>query len=134
MINEEINQLLSKSLSLENKLLNLFSLRLFDNSERIRAANIVCSIAFEHAESAKILISTGNLTSATGLVRLQYEALVRAMWLLYSASDVAVSKLMAELTDDNAHRANKLPMLTEMLVKLDGKAPEEAMDALKEFK
>ncbi|WP_437438175.1 DUF6988 family protein [Microbulbifer thermotolerans] len=58
----------------------------------------MCSIAFEHAESAKMLISGGNLTSATGLVRLQYEALVRAMWLLYGAPDSAVSKLTSELT------------------------------------
>jgi hypothetical protein len=94
----------------------------------------MCSIAFEHAESAKILISAGNLTSATGLVRLQYEALVRAMWLLYAASDIAVSKLTSELTQESAHRANQLPMLSEMLDKLQGKAPQEPLDMLVEFK
>jgi len=52
----------------------------------------MCSVAFEHAESVKVLIASGNFTSALGLVRLQYEALVRAMWLLYSASDIAVSR------------------------------------------
>ena len=68
------------------------------------ASKVMCSIAFEHAESAKILISAGNLTSATGLVRLQYEALVRAMWLLYAASDTAVSKLTSDLTQETATR------------------------------
>lgn len=66
------------------------------------ASRVMCSIAFVHAESAKMLISGGNLTSATGLVRLQYEALVRAMWLLYAASDTAVSKLTSELTQEAA--------------------------------
>ncbi|MCO1337211.1 hypothetical protein MO867_23100, partial [Microbulbifer sp. OS29] len=72
------------------------------------ASRVMCSIAFEHAESAKMLISAGNLTSATGLVRLQYEALVRAMWLRYAASDIAVSKLTSELTRETATRANNL--------------------------
>jgi len=98
------------------------------------ASKVMCSIAFEHAESAKILISAGNLTSATGLVRLQYEALVRAMWLLYAASDTAVSKLTSDLTQETADRANRLPMLSEMLEKLQGKAPKEPVDMLLEFK
>lgn len=98
------------------------------------ASRVMCSIAFEHAESAKMLISGGNLTSATGLVRLQYEALVRAMWLLYVASDTAVSKLTSELTQEAANKANRLPMLSEMLEKLQGKAPQEPVNMLLEFK
>ncbi|BEJ49250.1 hypothetical protein Ri1_18490 [Aeromonas dhakensis] len=94
----------------------------------------MCSLAFEHAESAKMLISAGNLTSATGLVRLQYEALVRAMWLLYAATDTDVLKLTSELTQETADKANKLPMLSEMLAKLQGKAPQEPLDMLREFK
>ncbi len=56
------------------------------------------------------------------------------MWLLYSASDTAVSKLMCELTEDSSRKANKLPMLIDMLEKLKGKAPQEAVDMLLEFK
>lgn len=120
-----INSLLSRSAELESKLLEFLALAPFDDSERIMASRVMCSIAFEHAESANMLISAGNLTSATGLVRLQYEALVRAMWLLYAASDTAVSKLTSELTQETADRANRLPMLSEMLEKLQGKAPQE---------
>lgn len=129
-----INCLLSRSAELESKLLEFLGLVPFDDSERIMASRVMCSIAFEHAESAKMLISAGNLTSATGLVRLQYEALVRAMWLLYAASDIAVSKLTSELTQETADRANKLPMLSEMLEKLQGKAPQDAVNMLLEFK
>lgn len=56
------------------------------------------------------------------------------MWLLYSASDHAISKLMCELTNESAEKANKLPMLSEMLKSLEGKAPQEALDMLLEFK
>ena len=129
-----INCLLSRSAELESKLLEFMALAPFDDSERIMASKVMCSVAFEHAESAKMLISGGNLTSATGLVRLQYEALVRAMWLLYAASDAAVSKLTSELTQETADRANRLPMLSEMLEKLQGKAPQEPVNMLLEFR
>lgn len=129
-----INILLSRSAELERKLLDFLALAPYDASERITASRVMCSVAFEHAESAKMLISGGNLTSATGLVRLQYEALIRAMWLLYAASDTAVSKLTKELTQEAADKANRLPMLSEMLDKLQGKAPQEPVNMLLEFR
>lgn len=131
---EMINTLLSRSAELEDQLIEFLRLPPFDSSERISTSRVMCSIAFEHAESAKILIASGNLTSATGLVRLQFEALVRAMWLLYAASDQAVSKLSCELTVESAQKANKIPMLTDMLQKLEGKAPQEPLGMLLEFK
>lgn len=134
MIPYTLNDQLAQSAKLESKLVEFLSLKAFTTENRIKGSRILCSVVYEHAESVKILISTGNLTSATGLVRLQYEALVRAMWLLYAASDVAVDKLMAELTNESAQKANKLPMLSEMLTKLEGKASQVAMDALNEFK
>lgn len=134
MSSNNIDNFLTRSLDLENAFIGFLSINDRNNDKRLKASKILCTIVFEHSESVKILISTGNLTSATGLVRLQYEALVRAMWLLYAAPDIAVDKLMAELTNESAQKANKLPMLSEMLTKLDGKAPTEAMDALNEFK
>lgn len=134
MSTNSLDYFLARSLELENDLLCFLSIEERYYDKRVKASKILCTIVFEHSESIKILISTGNLTSATGLVRLQYEALVRAMWLLYAASDVAVDKLMAELTNESAKKANNLPMLSEMLTKLEGKAPEVAMDALNEFK
>ena len=94
----------------------------------------MCSVSFEHSESAKMLLAAGNFTSALGLVRLQYEAFVRAMWLYFSASEIAVSKLMAGLTHESVKRAERLPMLSEMLKKLESKAPKVALDQLLEFK
>lgn len=129
-----INYLLSRSAELERSLLGFLVLPPFDDSQRIMVSRVMCSITFEHAESAKMLISAGNLTSATGLVRLQYEALVRAMWLLYAATDTDVLKLTSELTQETANKANKLPMLSEMLEKLQGKSPQEPLDMLREFK
>lgn len=129
-----INQLLGRSAELASVLDTFLALEPYDGSPRTVSSRIMCSVAFEHAESARMLIVSGNFTSAVGLFRLQYEALVRAMWLLYSAADNAVSKLMGELTHDGAIRAEKLPMLAEMLNKLEDKAPAEAVAMLREFK
>lgn len=129
-----INEILMRSAELENKITAFFELKPYDNSDRVLSSRIMCSVAFEHAESTKILIASGNFTSATGLLRLQYEALVRAIWLLYAASELSRSTLMSELTHESAKEANKLPMLSEMLKNLEGKAPQEAMDKLFEFK
>jgi len=112
----------------------LFSINFYDTSTRAESAKIMCSVSFEHAESAKMLLTAGNITSALGLVRLQYEAFVRAMWLYFAATDTAVSKLMADLSNESAKRADRLPMLSEMLQKLEGKAPQVALDQLLEFK
>ena len=129
-----INELLSRSAELEEVLVAFFELAPFDNTDRVLSSHIMCSVAFEHAESVKILIASGNFTSATGLLRLQYEALVRAVWLLYAASDLWVSKLMVELTLDSMKKANRLPLLSEMLKQLEGKAPAEALEPILEFK
>ncbi len=130
----DLNILLAQSAELENELLGFLTVPPHEESERVRACRAMCSLSFEHAESVKILIATGNFTSATGLVRLQYEAVVRSMWLYYAASETAVSKLMCELTAESSNKANKLPMLSEMLEKLEGKAPDDAVSMLLEFK
>ena len=93
----------------------------------------MCTVSFQHAQSAKFLFASGNFTSAIGLVRLQYEATVRAIWLLYAASDKSVSLLMSELSEYSMKAANRLPMLSAMLKECEGKAPKNAMDPLLEF-
>jgi len=130
-----MNQLLSRSAELEERLLSFFSVELKSGEDRMTVSRIMCSVSFEHAESLKMLLVANNCTSALGLLRLQYEALVRGMWIMYAANDNTVAKLSAELTNESARRAaNSMPMLSEMLTKLEGKAPEEAMKLLLEFK
>jgi len=50
---------------------------LYDESERYIVSRVMCSISFEHAESIKALIDGNNLISATSLLRLQFETVVR---------------------------------------------------------
>ena len=108
--------------------------RPYDDSDRVRISKIMCSVAFEHAESFKMLLASRNFTSAVGMLRLQFESLVRGVWVLYAASDIELSKLNAELNNENAKRADKLPMLSAMINKLETKAPKNAVDPILEFK
>jgi hypothetical protein len=119
---------------LEERLLELIKWNPFDNSTRKEASRILSIVSFEHSESLKMLIVSGNFTSAIGLLRLQFESFTRALWIFYAASDTAVSKLMVELTSENARKANTLSGLSEMLKKLEGKAPQKVLNQLIEFK
>ena len=105
-----------------------------DDSDRTRISKIMCSVSFEHAESFKILLASRNFTSAIGMLRLQFESLVRGVWVLYAASEIELGTLTAELNNENAKRANNLPMLSEMISKLESKAPENAVNPILEFK
>ena len=107
---------------------------LYDNSQRVKVSRIMCSVSLEHAESFKILLASRNFTSAIGLLRLQFECLVRGMWILYVATDCAVSKLTAELNEKNQKRADNLPMLSEMIKRLEETAPKNAINPILEFK
>lgn len=129
-----IENLVTHSVALEKQLSKLPSLPLKDDSDRYKSSKIMCAIYFEHAESVKMLIASRNFTSSLSLVRLQYESLVRAIWLFYAATDASVSKLMSQLTTESSNKANKIPMLSEMLNNLEGKVPKQVLDMLLEFK
>jgi len=82
----------------------------------------------------KYLIAAGLYTSAAALLRVQYEALVRALWALYVATDAQVELLIAELTQETEKRNSRIPMLSEMLTAIENKAPHAPVAMLKEFK
>lgn len=130
----DITTLLARSVELDMAIAGLIEASYPDTRKRIESGRILCCVSAEHAQSLKALVELGNFTSAVGLLRLQYEALVRAMWVTYSATDEWVEKLSDELTADSAKRANSLPLLSEMLGHLEGKAPSEALLMLHEFK
>ena len=129
-----LDQVLMRSAELDVVLSPFLELPIAIDSDKLRAVRGMCGVAFEHAESVKILIATGNFTSALGLVRLQYEALLRGFWLLYAAPESAVSKLMGEFTREAVGNSEKLPMQAEMIKTLEGKAPKAAMISLSNFK
>lgn len=130
----DIVDLLHRSDELSAELAAFLALPPNNNSARITSSRILCGVSFEHAESVRVLISAGNFTSSLGVLRMQYEALVKAVWALYAASDNTISKLQSDLSAETAKLADKVPPLNEILAELEGKAPPQAIGPLFEFK
>lgn len=129
-----MDQLLSRSAEFEDFVNGLLVHPEAQQSKRTEGARILCAVVMEHALSIKVLMHSHAFTSALGLLRLQYEALVRAHWMIFSASDIMVDKLLSELTNKSAQAANSLPMVSEMMKSMEGKAPQNALQPLIEFK
>ncbi|WP_417311192.1 DUF6988 family protein [Ectopseudomonas khazarica] len=125
------DELLARSAMLEDRLSGFFALPLANASRRFQATQALASLGFEHARSLKHLVAAGLYTSAAALLRVQYESLVRALWVLYVAKDGQADLMLAELTRETAKQASKIPMLSQMLEDIEVQAP---VAQLKEFK
>ncbi len=106
-----------------------------DRSSRIACSRTLCSVSFEHCQAVRVLIANGYFTSSLGVLRMQYDALVKATWVVFAAPDKAIGQLQLELDHDAAAQADRVPTLTEMLTALKGStAPPQAVAMLSEFK
>lgn len=93
---------------LEDRLVGFFALPLVNASSRLQATQALASLGFEHARSLKHLVAAGLYTSAAALLRVQYESLVRALWVLYVAKDGQADLMLTELTHEAAKQAKSL--------------------------
>jgi hypothetical protein len=134
----ELERLLGRSGELQEALMSLLSDAAFDASPRAEASLGLCAVAIEHAMSVRVLMSGGLATSAVGMMRLQFEALTRSMWLLYAANEAAISKMLAPLSPESEHIAKSLPSLNEMIEAIGKRvgthAPAVAHQQLMHFK
>jgi hypothetical protein len=83
-----MDQLLSRSADFEDFVNGLLVHPAAQQSKRTEGARILCAVVMEHALSIKLLMHSHAFTSALGLLRLQYEALVRAHWMIFAASEL----------------------------------------------
>lgn len=121
-----LDTMLRRSDELQATLLHLIKDAEFDGSRRTEGCLRSCSLAMEHATSLRALMTMGLATSAASLMRLQYEALTRAMWSLYAASDAAIEQLLAPLNIENEKIAKKMPSVSEMIAQIGKQVPARA--------
>ncbi len=86
--------------------------------------------AIEHAHYIQNLAEIRNCISAISL----FDALTRAIWLLWEASEKKVERIMQGFSIDTANADNGLPSHVEMIKQIDGKAPAEATRMLNKFR
>ena len=106
-----ITRLLNRSTEFEATLQFEFpeeQLSLPTMEQRHKIAANAALLAIEHASALRASAQVKAMNSAAGLLRLQYEAVLRAAWLLYSASPGQVKKLTSSL-DLDAEQKDWLP-------------------------
>jgi len=131
-----MDELLGKSEALNSEFSRIFEYGPADESKRRVASWLMCSIASEHASSVRQLAMCGNYTSAICIIRSQFEALTRGMWLFYSANDLKIEntmKTLSELSQNADQKPSNADML-KALGNLENKAPKQAVMMLNEFR
>jgi hypothetical protein len=106
-------------------------LRAANDSVRATAGRVLLTVAYEHGVAVHLLARAGLFTSAFGVSRLQFEALVRAVWALCAATEGDLGRLTGELSEDSIAR---LPMVSEMLKRLVGKSPDGVLETFEDFR
>ncbi|WP_256140045.1 DUF6988 family protein [Xanthomonas vasicola] len=96
---------------------------------------LLLTLSIEHAVASRCLLAVGAGPSTVIIHRAQFEALVRAVWVFYCASNDEVACLQDELTQTSETLAARLPMLSNMLQALETvKQATEPLRAFLEFK
>ena len=134
-MDDQLDSMLRRSGELNEAVLRLLDGADFDPSPRGQSAFLACAVSIEHAMSVKVLLSARCPTSVVGLIRMQFEAVTRGIWLLFAAKDRAISQLMGPLSTESEEGASDLPMLTGMIEQIgkrvrSGKAPAAAHQML----
>lgn len=130
-----LDAVLQRSIALNDALLEHLIPAGHDGSLRSTTTASMCGIAMEHADSLRKLLASGNYTSAIALLRLQFEAVTRAVWLLFGASESWLAKLgSSPLTLESEKTAGDSPSMSEMLTAIERKGPPAASQMLAEFK
>ncbi|MCZ8254513.1 MAG: hypothetical protein O9327_02375 [Polaromonas sp.] len=92
-------------------------------------------ITMQHGDAIRILISADLGPSAIGVLRMQYESLLRAVWALFAASESSLAKLAAPLTPGTLKAAKNMGMPQDLLEAVEASpAPADIKRNLREFR
>jgi len=118
-----------------DKLSEIVDFPLFNNTPRLELCFTLSITSMQFAAAVRALCYQKLLLGASANLRSQFEALVRSVWALHSASDLQVTKLSAMLSHENQQAAKNIPSVNDMLAEIE-RVPQLAnlMIAFKEFK
>lgn len=120
----EIQKLIENSDKLKSELLKYFSQYPIQKNLKSELVLNTFDIAFEHSKAISFLISKTLFTTALAVLRLQFDALVRQVWILHVASNEELEKLSSPLIESNANSINNwIPSTHEMLSAVQEKEP-----------
>jgi len=92
-------------------------------------------VASQHSAALLLLLEAGLNVSATGVLRMQYEALLRAVWAFFAAKPAEVAALAAPLTTGTVKAAKSLGMSADLLKAIEASsAPDDLKRSLREIR
>lgn len=133
---ERLDALLERSEAFEQAIANCFAeagLVLAVQNQQHELVATACTLCIEHASVLRAAFTIAAPNSGTAVLRLQYEALLRAAWLLYAATPAHVEKLARSLDLEAEQAAKKVPGYMEMLEAVIKKAPRGLSEPIAEF-
>jgi len=126
---EDLVRILALSEKFDEDVFALLKVGWNTSSQRVAISMAYCKAALEHAISQRVLIEAGLHGTALSLVRLHFEAVVRAAWILQGASDEWVAKFCKPVPDGDLSEPQMGPPIPAMLDAIRQYAP----DAEREF-
>lgn len=135
-LDRSLAQLLVRSELFEDAILGCFSgagLSIDLSGVKHELVASACNLCVEHARTLRSAFAVGSPNSASALLRLQYEALLRATWLMFVASPLHIERLAKTLDLEAEQAAKNLPGYLEMLTAVTKVAPEGLAAPLAEF-
>lgn len=124
----ELASLLTASATLDADLYSLLEDAWNDSSQRHIVCLAFCKAAIEHAASQRVLIGDGLHGTALSLIRLHFESVVRAAWVLYGAKDEWLAKFCAPVPIGDLSEPQMGPPLPVMLGAIESVAPQAALE------
>jgi hypothetical protein len=102
-------------------------------NQRHELAAAACTLCVEHARALRAAFTVVAPNSGSAILRMQYEALLRATWLLYAAAPEHLDKLGQTLDLAAEQDAKKLPGSQDMLKAILKVAPPALSAPIAEF-
>lgn len=102
-----------------------------DNKHELVAA--ACTLCIEHGHVLRAAFALDAPSSGSALLRLQYEALLRGVWLKFASTATQVEKLATDLNVDAEKVAKNVGGYSDMLGAVMKTAPEAFTAPLAEF-
>lgn len=125
---EELARILSLSERFDDDLFALLETCWNSSSQRLVICMAYCKAAVEHAVSQRVLIGAGLHGTALSLIRLHFESVVRAAWVLHSAKDDWLVKFSTPVPDGELAEPQMGPPVPAMLDAIKLHAPQAARE------
>lgn len=125
---EDLPRMLMACESLDTDVAGLLERGWNTSTQRQAICMAYCKAALEHAVSQRVLIEEGLHGTALSLIRLHFETLIRAAWVLYGASDEWLGKFAAPVPPGDLTEPQMGPPIPAMLDTIGVVVPEAARE------